>query len=161
MEGGGGNRHHGVGETVVAALADAGHGSVDEAECPVPPFPRARIIFFLVDIVARAAEQAQDFAKAAAAAQTRIDGRVIVEIFAVEHGRHIQFVDGPFHHARGFLHVAHNVRLVGDAHQDNGAAQVGASVNIARVTALRRELKRQRRERNGRDHGKLSASNSF
>ena len=83
-----------VAELVVAAFADQGHGVVDIAERAIAPFAGAGVVFFMFDIVAGAIEQAQHFAETAAAAEVRIDGRMLVDILAVEHRGGVQLVNG-------------------------------------------------------------------
>ena len=125
-----------VAELVVAAFANQSHRVVDVAERAIAPFAGARVVFFALDIVAGAVEQAQNFAETAAAAEARIDGRVVVQIFAVEHGGGVELADGALGEVDGGGHVAVDVRLIGDAHEQSRAAQVAAGVKISGVTEL-------------------------
>ena len=82
-------------------------------------------------------EQAQHFAEAAAAAQMRVDGRMLVDILAVEPRGRVELANGVLGIIGGDGHIAIDVRLIGNAHQQGRAPQVAAGVEIGGVPELR------------------------
>lgn len=115
---------------------DQGHGVVDVPEGAVAPFAGAGVVLFALDIVAGTIEEAQHFLETMAAAHARIGGRVVVDVPAVEHRGGVKLADGALGVVGGGGHVAVDVGLVGDAHEQGRAAEVAAGMEISGVPVL-------------------------
>lgn len=62
---------------------------------------------------------------------------MLVYILAIEHGGGIELMNRAVCMFDGDGHIAVDVRLIGNAHEESRAAQVGAGVKIGRVPELR------------------------
>ncbi len=89
--------------------------SIDMEECSVPPFPRYRVVFFLFDVPPRASHQIGDLTKTVFTGQACVDPWIILQIFAVEYCRVIDFEDRGFQFAGRPLAISSHVRFFPDA----------------------------------------------
>jgi hypothetical protein len=108
---------------------------IEMAVCRIAPRVGAAVILFAAQIGTGVPKQFDDFVKAAPAVETRIHGRVILEIFPVEHGGAVHFADRSFHLVVGLNQAARHVGLLLDAHKQLSSPHVAAGPKIRRVVA--------------------------
>jgi hypothetical protein len=112
-------------------VIDNAVGFVDVVDGAVAQSADGRIIFLAGDVVMRLVEQLRSAVKAAGAIHVRIDGRMVIQVFAVIDGSLLDFPNGFVDFLNGMLlFVVHVLGRRELAQVGASVPQVGESVQI-------------------------------